>query len=417
VLPNSLIPEGQDVKLTNESVARLRLSEGKLERLEFDDLLPGFGIRLRAGGKRTWVVQFRVGTKQRRMTIGTPQTLDAAEARRRAREALSKVHLGQDPQAQKAEAQGLARLTLGSVVELYLPYAASQLKPRSYTEVERHLRRHMKPLAGMTLAKVSRAAVAARLNVIARERGPIAANRARASLSTLFSWAIGEGLADANPVVGTNKACAEIARDRVLSDGELRLIWHHAGDDDYGAIVRLLLLTGQRREEVGGMAWGELDLGGALWSIEGERTKNRRSHEVPLSSAALNILEAQPKREGRELVFGSGAGPFSGWSKARAALDTRIAAALREQGKETEIAPWRLHDLRRTTATGMANLGTAPHVVEAVLNHISGHRAGVAGVYNRAVYAREMRAALSLWGAHITSLTGSGNVVPLKRTG
>ncbi len=214
-------------------------------------------------------------------------------------------------------------------------------------------------------------------------------------MSSFYGWAIGEGITDINPVVGTNKATAETARDRVLGDAELALVWRHAGGGDYGAIVRLLILTGQRREEIGGMLWDELDLEAGLWSIGSARTKNRKAHDVPLSPAAVAILRAIPRRQGREYVFGAGAGAFQGWSNSKSALDARIAQA-GWKGK-----PWRLHDLRRTAATRMADLGTQPHVIEAVLNHISGHKAGVAGIYNRAAYAAEKREALDRWAQRV----------------
>jgi ABC-2 type transporter/Phage integrase family len=151
--------------------------------------------------------------------------------------------------------------------------------------------------------------------------GPFAANRARAALSALYGWAIGEGLVYQNPVVGTRKATEEIPRDRILSEEELRLIWQLAGDGEYGAIIRLLILTGQRGEEVGGMLWSELRLQGGLWSISAERTKNGKPHEVAVSTLALEILNAQSKREDRDLVFGAREGAFQGWSKAKEALD------------------------------------------------------------------------------------------------
>ncbi len=403
------------MKLTNESVARLKLPEGKSERLEFDEGLPGFGIRIRGGGKRTWIVQYRLGTKQRRLTLGSLATIDAIEARRRAKSALANVHLGRDPQMQKMESRAQAAVTLGSIVEQYLPRAKRKLKPRSYTEVERHLNVHWKPMSEMALTKMSRADIATRLNAIASHNGPFAANRARAALSALFSWAIGEGIADSNPVVGTNKAIDEVSRDRVLSDEELRLIWQHAGDGDYGAIVRLLILTGQRREEVGGMLWRELK--DDLWIVGSDRTKNGLPHEVPLAPEALQILSRLAKRDERELVFGLREGPFSGWSRAKMVLDGRIREAL---DKNAKLKPWRLHDIRRTVATRLNDLGIAPpHVVEAILNHTSGHKAGVAGVYNRASYSKEKRAALALWAEHIKTLISAGtNVLMMpKRAG
>lgn len=398
------------MRLTKANIERLALPAGVNDRIVFDAALPGFGLRLRDGGKRTWVVQYRVGTKQRRVTLGTIETLNADEARKRAKSALSTVHLGHDPQLEKAEARAQSGVTLGSIVERYLKErAAKRLKPKTLTEVTRSLREHWKPLHAIPLTKVVRVDVAGELGRIAKERGPIAANRSRAYLSTLYAWAIADGLTDANPVVGTNKAAEEISRDRVLSDEELRLVWSCAGEsDDYGAIIRLLILTGQRREEVAAMRWSELDFDKNLWRIGAERTKNGLPHDVPLSDAALELLAARGRREGRDLVFGSREGPFQGWSNAKIALNTRILAKL---GEKSEMKPWRLHDIRRTAATRMNELGVLPHVVEAVLNHISGHKAGVAGIYNRAIYAPEKRAALQKWADHIVAQLGSADAI------
>jgi integrase len=198
-----------------------------------------------------------------------------------------------------------------------------------------------------------------------------------------------EGLSDGNPVIGTNRAADERSRDRVLSDEELARIWHACGSDDYGRIVRLLILTGQRRHEVGGVSSSELNFARAVWSIPSDRTKNGRPHEVPLPAPAALVLKEAQMEVGDGYLFGEAQGPFQGWSKAKAALDRRIAAA------GNTLKPWRVHDIRRTVATRMAEFGVQPHIVEAVLNHISGHKAGVAGVYNRALYAAEKRRALA----------------------
>jgi integrase len=400
------------MKLTKATIERLTLPPGIRDRIVFDDALPGFGLRLRDGGKRTWIVQYRVGTKQRRVTLGTDETLSADEARRRAKGALSKVHLGHDPQLEKVEARAVSATTLAAIVERYLEERAGQrLKPKTLSAVKRSLREHWKPLHSLPLMKVARVDVASALGRISKEHGPIAANRSRAYLSTLYGWAIAEGLADTNPIVGTNTA-EEVSRDRVLSDDELRLVWSYAGDGDYGPIVRLLILLGQRRGEVSAMRWSEIDLDKRLWRIGAERTKNGRAHDVPLPDAAIALLTAHGRRDGRDLVFGSLEGPFQGHGFAKSALDGRIRDATREN-----LKPWRIHDLRRTVATRMADIGVLPHVVEAVLNHISGYKAGVAGVYNRASYAAEKRQALDFWASHVLALAEGreANVVPMRR--
>jgi len=405
------------MRLTKATIERLELPPGKTELIVFDDALPGFGLRIRAGGKRTWVAQYRIGPKQRRVTLGTVNIFDADKARKHARDALARAQLGLDPQLEKTAARTPKprEMTLGEAIERYLPYAERKLKASTYSGIVLHLRKHWQPLHGRELQNLERRHVAAELGRIATDSGLYGANRSRAAPSTLFAWAIGEGLTDTNPVVGTNKATEEVARDRVLTGDELSLIWRVAGEGDYGAIVRLLILTGQRREEVGGMFWSEIDLAKRVWRIDAERTKNGLAHDVPLSSPAFEILRAR-ERSDRTLVFGSREGAFQGWSKAKSALDRRVLTKLRETGADGVLKPWRLHDIRRTVATRMADLGVQPHVIEAVLNHISGHKAGVAGVYNRAIYTAEKRQALDLWAEHVVALVEGreSNIVPLR---
>jgi integrase len=214
-----------------------------------------------------------------------------------------------------------------------------------------------------------------------------------------------EGIATDNPVIFTNRPGKAKARERVLSFAEIAAIWDatHSGSD-FDKLVRLLVLTGQRRGEVAGMAWSEINFDAATWSIPSERTKNGRSHVVPLSTTALSILAAVINREERKCVFGHGETGFDGWSRRKARLDAASG-----------VAGWTLHDLRRSYATHLSEMGVAPHVLEALLNHVSGSKAGVAGVYNRAIYAAEKRAAMVLWAEHITAITGgSATVTPLR---
>ena len=396
------------MRLTKANVARYELPSGKTEALLFDDDLPGFGLRVRSGGKRTWIAQYRLGAKQRRVTLGTTGTIEPDEARKRAREALAKVSLGADPQTEKKAAKEQASVTFAAVVPRYLRFAQPRQSAAYHADVKRYLEQHWRPLGEVALAAISRSQIAMRLGEISQANGAHAANRARAAVSALFSWAVGEGLVNGSPVVGTHKPAEEVRRDRVLSNQELVLIWRHAGSGDFGTIVRLLILTGQRREEVGGMSWDEVQ--GDLWRIEAGRAKNGIAHDVPLPSSAVALLAARPRLAGRELVFGAKAGPFQGWSNSKERLDAAIVKAMPpKRGTAVKFTPWRLHDIRRTVATRMADLGVLPHVVEAVLNHVSGHKAGVAGIYNRATYAAEKRAALELWGAHVAKLVEASN--------
>ena len=209
-----------------------------------------------------------------------------------------------------------------------------------------------------------------------------------------------------NPCTGVHRPATLKARDRILTDAELVKFWKAANAErvEFGALLKLLLLTGCRLNEVAGMRRAEID--GATWTIPGERTKNGRAHVVPLSPLVRELITSVPT-EGDLVFTTNGATPPSGWSK----IKNRLDAAMK-------IPPWRLHDLRRTAATGMADIGVAPHIVEAVLNHVSGHKSGVAGVYNRAQYAAEKKAALARWATHVEALIAgkpATNVVLLQR--
>jgi integrase len=344
--------------------------------------------------------------KHRRITIGATKAVGLPQARRTAQELYARVKLKQDPAGEAQERLAQTIETLAAVLPRYLQARRARLRPNTYRHLERHLLVNFKPLHSRQLTAITRRDVAARLSEIEAGHGAVTRDRARASLSALFAWCIREGLVDANPVVGTAQAGVNVRRDRVLSDDELRGIWNAAGDGHFGAIVRLLMLTGQRREEIGGLRWSEVDLGEGVVTLSAERTKNRRAHTIPLTAAARAIIEAQPRRFGRDMIFGLGQGSFSGWGFAKLNLEARI---------EPPLAPWRLHDLRRTVATRMADLGVQPHVIEVVLNHVSGHKAGVAGVYNRSSYDREVLAALTLWGHHVSAIIGGERkVVPLR---
>jgi integrase len=224
-------------------------------------------------------------------------------------------------------------------------------------------------------------------------------------LSAFFAWAIREGLTEVNPVTGTGKANEGNGRDRVLTEPELGALLRALGKDDFSDIVRLLMLTGQRREEIGGLRWSEIDrsLGREMIVLGPERTKNKRLHELPLSRQAMAIIErrdlrlanrianrGQPSPDRDEFVWGR---RFTAWSKSKEILDRRLNGMA-----------WRLHDLRRSAATHMAELGVLPHIIEAVLNHVSGHKSGVAGIYNRARYQNDMRAALQAWADYVDRL-------------
>jgi integrase len=411
-----------------DTVARTGvLPKGKTDHIIWDDRLAGFGLRIRKGAKgvrKLWILQYRDALRDtRRYIIGTVDELGAAKARDTAADLLAGIRLGTYPHAERERERYQAEQerdrnaeTFEAIAKLYLASQKKRLRDRSYEEVRRHVEKNWSPLARVPIHQINRRAIATRISEIASQHGPVTANRARTTLSAMFAWAMREGIVEQNPVVATNKAVDENSRDRVLTEDELCEIWTHSQDDDYGRITRLLMLTAQRREEVGAMLWSEVDLERGIWTLSGERTKNKRPHVVPLAPPAISILNSVQRRS-RDRVFGDGEEGFKGWSWSKSRLDERINAA-RAAGNSSSIVPWRLHDLRRTAATVMPDkLAVQPHIVEAVLNHISGHRAGVAGIYNRATYEREVRGALLLWADHLQSIVEGAErkVIPMRQ--
>lgn len=384
-------------KLDRATIAKLPdPPAGKFDIVHWDEDVPGLGLRVLKSGSRSWVVRYRVGRRQRVITLGKVALLSPGQARIKASEILAKAKLGEDFSTEVRSKKANTGATLAALIELYVArYVDNNQKLSTRTETKRLLSTKWKPLHDLAITEINRQLVAERLTKLEIETSAITRNRARAALSRLFTWAMEEGLAEHNPVVDTAKR-PETTRDRVLLADELKAIWlATAGPGDHNAIIRLLMLTGQRREEVAAIGWRELDLKKALWSIPSERTKNGRPHDVPLSSHAVAIFDQIPDRAERDLIFGEGEGPFSGWSKSKERLDRRSG-----------VSNWRLHDLRRTLVTGMAEIGIQPHVIEAVVNHVSGHKAGVAGIYNRATYAEEKRAALQTWADHLDVILG-----------
>jgi integrase len=397
------------MKLTPATVRSLALPEGAEDKIFFDSDLPGFGLRIRASGVKTWIVQYAVARRTRRIVLGSPAILDLNKAREAAKDILAAVRLGKDPAAERAENKVKARETFGDCLQLYLSRRRNdpKLRARSYREIERHLVKNLKALHTLSIAKIDRRAIALQLARFTDEHGAIQANRTATSVHTFFQWCIGEGLIDANPATVLNKN-REVARDRALSVAELVKVLRALPAGDFADIIKLLVLTGQRESEIGDLRWSEINLDRRTITLPATRTKNRREHIFPLSAEAAAILEARPRPEGRDFVFGTGRGHggFDGWGWAKGRLDAVLQLD----------QPWVIHDLRRSFSTGLGNLGIPPHTIEALLNHQSGTKAGVSGRYNRSAYEREARQAVDLWGATLlAAVDGRGaTVVPIR---
>ena len=387
MLPGCFLKKGMVMGFRTQAQAdRLRPPEGKIDAYVWDDGCPGLSIRLQ-GNARRWVVWYQVNGARRRVTLGPIAGLKLQDARIQATRILSEARDGKDALAEREAAKARTADTLGKLVDVYLERRARpRQRQRTFIEVERYLRKRWAPLHDRALDSITRRDIAARVEEIRVGHGPISANRARTYLSSAFTWAMRQGLAENNPVLGTEPPAAEAERDRVLSPDELALVWRVCGDaGEFGTIVRLLMLTGQRRDEVASMAWSELSDDRTTWVISAARAKNKIENEVLLPRQVIALLPEQ--RAGRRFVFGRGKGGFSGFSRCKARLDATIA-------RDAKIPPWTLHDLRRSAVTHMHEIGLAPNVVEAIVNHVSGHRGGIAGTYNKARYREPKRIGL-----------------------
>ena len=407
------------INLTKRAVdaaAPERTPDGAARRtLFFDTEVRGFGLMVTPAGVKSFFVQYRAGqgrnAPKRRVTIGrfgSPWTVNTA--REEAKRILAAVVHGGDPALERAAArrgEG-AMNTVAAVAEEWL--RRDQAENRTAAEVRRIMQREVLPFIGaMSMDEVRKRDI---IHVVDRvaDRAPVRANRVLAYLKRLFKWAASRDIIPADPSANILKRTAERRRDRVLTDGELvavlRAAEEHGGP--YGAGVRLLILTGARREEVFGMRWSEVDLQAKVVRLPAARNKVNEARNLQLVGEAARILDGLP-RCGPYVLTTSGVRPFSGFGKCKVRLDAMSG-----------VTGWRLHDLRRTVATGMQRLGVRLEAIEAVLGHVSGSRAGIVGVYQRHRFEAEAREALVAWAAHLERLiqgaAAGAAVVPIRRS-
>lgn len=400
-------------RLTAAAVDKLAPpASGRIER--WDALVPGLGLRVTDKGVKSWTLLYRVpgDGRKRRMTLGRYPALGLTDARQAARDALGEAREGRDPARRvRREAQEAAArddTTVRAVAEDFLErYRRPRNTPQTYREAVATWRNHVYPALGeVPLHEVRRRDVVRLLDRLAAGPRPSAANKAAKELRRLFAWALDRDLLETNPLVGLGLPVEERFRERVLSDAEVAALWavtHEVGYP-FGPLYRVLLLTGQRRDEAARMRREDLDLAAGVWTIPRELSKSDRAHAVPLAPAVVAELAALPAFTG-PYVFSTSGGerPVSGFSRAKRGVDARLAARLGHAP-----APWRVHDLRRTAASGLARAGVAPEVIGRVLNHAPGGLEGVTAVYNRYGYEPEKRRALAAWADHVAGLVGDG---------
>ncbi len=373
--------------LTDAAILKAKPApEGKRYDI-WDARLPNFGVRVTDRGRKSFVVMKRLNGVLLRRKIGDYPSLTLASARQLAQAALEEISLGVDPKVrQREKEQEEQRKRDGNFRAVVDAFALQHLsKLRSGGEIKTVIERELIPRwSRRPISDITRREVREAVQTVFDRGAPYAANRLLAFTRKLFNWALERDLIKFSPVAGIKAPGREERRERVLNDEEIRKIWKATGEMSpaFGMMLRFLLLTGQRREEVGLMKWSDFDRGKAIWTIPRERTKGDRAHEVPLTPSALTVLDAMP-RLGDLIFTTTGDRPLGSWTKAKAKAD-----------KLSGVSEWRIHDLRRTAATNMARAGVPRLVISQVLNHVEG---GVTHIYDRASYIEEKRSALSRW--------------------
>lgn len=385
-----------------------------IDRVLWDDDTPGLGVRVQSG-RRSWIIRYRVAGVQRQKSL--PGGLPLKKARTQAAEVRTSAVRGSDVIAEARAAAADARRgaakaqtrALGKLVKGYLADAEKRLRPASLRAAALYLTKHWLALHDRPADDLSRREI---VEVLEPYAGRVTSAQMLHHLSACLTWAIDRGLIERHAAIGIKPPVQRTTRERVLTETELKAVWSategqgdRRADVSYFPILRLLLLTGQRREEVGAMRWAELELGRGAWQLPGTRTKNGLPHNLPLPRQALEILRSMTQSD-HACVFGYPTRGFVKWSASKRRLD-----------QHCPITSWTVHDLRRTCVTGMAEIGIAPHIIEAIVNHVSGHKGGVAGVYNKAKYSDEKRAALQHWADHVERIVTSmsANMAGLAR--
>lgn len=376
--------------LTSKSLDALK---PKPKRYEVHDIYcPGMSVRVSAHGQKVFTVKFRYGLAQKRMKLGVYPRISLATAREKAIDILRQVDEGIDPTKRRRTADMKVESICREFIRLH-----AQPRNKSWREADRILEREfITPFGQRDIREITRFDVLEMMDAALARGSSYQANRILSHIRKLFNWCVERGIVEASPIVGLKPPTKEISRERILENDEIVRLLRACRNDVYPfrQLAPLLLATAQRRGELADMRWSEIDFEAKAWVIPSERSKNGKAHVVPLSAFALEMLAEVPRFLDCDHVFTTTRkSPVSGFSK-----------ALRRLSEGSQTTDWRWHDLRRTAASGMAGAGVAPHVVEKVLNHISGTLSGVAAVYNRYGYDAEKRHALETWGTFLEGL-------------
>jgi integrase len=383
-------------------VSELTLPAGKTSFTFFDDELKRFCVRVRASGSNSYWIVYRLGGKQRWLLIGECDLFTTKQAREVARTKLAMVQLGIDPAAEKHAERTASAMTFKLVVQKYIEAEKARWSHASLYQKTLYLfdGDYFKPLHARPISSITRKDIAPLIRDIRTKHSDSTAAQARTQCSTFFKWAMAEGLADqnVNPVLDTAKPPEGKPRERVLRPHEIHALWRACETaGEFGTIVRLLLLSGCRRSEIGGLRWSEIH--DDAIHLPAQRCKNGRAYTIPITPLMRSILDTVPRMAEREQLFGVWADKgFADWSASKARLP-----ALDE--------PWTLHDTRRTFRTGLGALKVPTHISELCINHAKGK---LVATYDKHTYAVEIADAFTRWSNHVAGIVSDGKIVPMR---
>jgi integrase len=379
------------IALTAKTLDALK---GKEKRYDVHDLhCPGLSVRVSGNNRKVFSTKYRLGIEQKRITLGVYPRMSLATAREKAMDILRQVDEGIDPSKQRRRPDMKVESICRDFIRLH-----AQARNKSWREAERTLERELISVHGQRdIREIKKRDILDAMDAAIDRGSGYQANRILSHVRKLFNWCLERDILDKSPVAGLKPPTKEVSRERALDDDEVAGLLRACRNDLYPfrQYAPMLLATAQRKMEVAQMRWSEIDFEAKAWVIPADRAKNGKQHVVPLSAFALDILNDVPRFVDCDLVFTTTrTTPIGGFSR-----------ALRRLSKESGTSDWRWHDLRRTAASGMAKAGVAPHVVEKILNHVSGIISGVAAVYNRHGYDTEKRDALETWGERLADLS------------
>lgn len=393
-------------KLTKKLIDSFEFDSAPSKDIRWDSEISGFGVRVYESGKKSFVLSYRQDGNKHLYTIGQYGKITLEQAKDLARKRLGEVADGKDPLAIRKASRKKNEWTVKKAFADFLKRYA-KVHNSHWEESERIFKKDILPAIGKKpIDEVKKEDIIKILDKVMERGSQTMANRTLAAMRKFFNWCIERDLIKFSPAYKISPPARNISRDRVLSDMELKEIWEASLELGYpfGHLVRFLMLTAQRRGETLNMEWNQIDEDKKLWAIPRENTKTDRAHTIPLPDMAFEILK-DCAYLGDFVFTSAGSRPFENVSRGKEELDKKIKRHRKEQ-KIPAMPTWRLHDLRRTAASGMARLGVEPHIIEKVLNHVSGTFGGVAGVYNRYHYTKEIGDALALWESHLREILG-----------